>query len=413
MSNPATRFTSTSAGSEPARASRRNGGPYRILHCLRAPVGGLFRHVCDLAAEQARRGHQVGLVCDAHGGDRLTEARLADLVPQLALGLRRIVMSRELGPRDVTAWLAIRAHAMALGVDVLHGHGAKGGAYSRLVARALKRAGRTVASCYTPHGGSLHYHPSSIAGRIYMALERRLARHTDALIFESSYAAARYEAHIGRPACAMRVIPNGLSPADFGSTGSELDAADFLFVGELRRLKGVDVMLEALAHARSVRPVSAVIVGAGPNAAEFKRAATQLGLDELVSFREPMPARSAFRLGRTLVVPSRAESFPYIVLEAAAAGLPLLATGVGGIPEITAGTDTALLPPGDAEALAEAMLDAVANPIPAQARAMRLKWSVGRRFTVAAMSDMVLELYASVLADPGSRAASPSAKVRA
>ena len=62
-----------------------------------------------------------------------------------------------------------------------------------------------------------------------------------------------------------------------------------------------------------------------------------------------MPAREAFRLGRTLVVPSRAESLPYIVLEAAAAGLPLLASDVGGIPEIVAGTDTDLLPPGDAE----------------------------------------------------------------
>ena len=61
-------------------------------------------------------------------------------------------------------------------------------------------------------------------------------------------------------------------------------------------------------------------------------------------------------MGRALVVPSRAESFPYIVLEAAAAGLPMLATDVGGIPEIVAGTDTALLPPEDDVALAEAML---------------------------------------------------------
>jgi glycosyltransferase involved in cell wall biosynthesis len=351
----------------------------------------------------------VGVVCDARGNDRLTEARLAELTPLLALGLRRIAMGRELGPRDVTAWFAICAHAMELGVDVLHGHGAKGGAYARLAARALKRAGRSVAACYTPHGGSLHYHPSSAIGRIYMALERRLERHTDAIIFESAYAAARYEAQIGRPACATRVIPNGLGPADFGTTGSDADAADLLFVGELRRLKGVDVMLEALAQARAVRPVSAVIVGSGPDAAEFKRHAARLDLGGLVTFREPMPARAAFRLGRMLVVPSRAESFPYIVLEAAAAGMPILATGVGGIPEITAGTDMALLPPGDVAALAEAMLDAVANPVAAQGRALRLKWSVGRRFTVAAMTDAVLDLYAAVLADAAPATAQPPA----
>ena len=52
-------------------------------------------------------------------------------------------MGREIGPRDIAAYLAVRDHAADLGIDVIHGHGAKGGAYSRLVARAMKRAGRT------------------------------------------------------------------------------------------------------------------------------------------------------------------------------------------------------------------------------------------------------------------------------
>ena len=94
----------------------------------------------------------------------------------------------------------------------------------------------------------------------------------------------------------------------------------------------------------------------------------ELGSDDVVSFRGAMPAREAFPLGRALVVPSRAESLPYIVLEAAAAGLPLLATNVGGIPEIVGGTDTALLPPEDAEALAQAMLELLDDPAAAQAR---------------------------------------------
>ena len=148
-----------------------------------------------------------------------------------------------------------------------------------------------------------------------------------------------------RPACATRVIPNGLAPEEFAQAEPAPGAADFLFVGELRRLKGVDVLLRALAQVRARRMVSAVIVGAGPDAAKYTREAAKLGLDGVVTFRGPMPAREAFRLGRTLVVPSRAESLPYIVLEAAAAGLPLLASDVGGIPEIVAGTDTDLLPP--------------------------------------------------------------------
>jgi glycosyltransferase involved in cell wall biosynthesis len=368
----------------------------RILHCLRAPVGGLFRHVCDLSVEQARRGHAVGVVCDAVVGDSLTEARLRGLEQHLALGLLRTRMSRELGPSDISAYFAIRHHAFKMGIDVIHGHGAKGGAYSRLAARALKRAGLGVVSCYTPHGGSLHYASTSMAGRVYMQLERRLAGATDALLFESAYAEGRYVAQVGRPVCAARVIPNGLGPDDFAVPRVRDDAADFLYVGELRRLKGVDVMLSALARVRQARAVSAIVVGAGPDAAALEDETARLGLDNIVSFRDPMPAREAFRLGHALVVPSRAESFPYIVLEAAAAGLPMLATNVGGIPEIVSGTDTVLLPPEDVDALAQAMLEALADPAAAQAKALRLRAAVGRRFTVAAMADAVLELYASV-----------------
>jgi glycosyltransferase involved in cell wall biosynthesis len=395
--SPATRYTSTSAGSEQQAVGARASERYRILHCLRAPVGGLFRHVCDLSAEQARRGHAVGVVCDAVASDPLTEARLRGLEQHLALGLFRTRMSRELGPSDISAYFAIRHHAFKTGFDVIHGHGAKGGAYSRLVARALKRAGLGVVSGYTPHGGSLHYRPTSVAGRIYMHLERRLAGATDALLFESAYSAERYVAQVGPSACAARVIPNGVGPDDFTASRANRDAADFLFVGELRRLKGIDVMLNALARVRQARTVSAVVVGAGPDAAALEDETSRLGLDDIVSFRHPMPARDAFRLGRVLVVPSRAESFPYIVLEAAAAGLPILATNVGGIPEIVSGTDTALLPAEDVDALAQAMLDVLDRPGAAQSNALQLRAAVGRRFTVAAMTDAVLELYASVM----------------
>jgi glycosyltransferase involved in cell wall biosynthesis len=395
--SPATRFTSTSAGSEQQAVGARASERYRILHCLRAPVGGLFRHVCDLSAEQARRGHAVGVVCDAVASDLLTEVRLRGLEQHLALGLLQTRMSRELGPSDISAYFAIRNHAFKTGIDVIHGHGAKGGAYSRLVAGAMKRSGLGVVSCYTPHGGSLHYSPTSVTGAIYMQLERRLGRSTDALVFESAYSAAHYAAQVGQPACAARVIPNGLGPDDFAAPRTGGDAADFLFVGELRRLKGLDVMLSALARVRDARPVNAIVVGAGPDAAALKDETARLGLDNIVSFRDPMPAREAFRLGRALVVPSRAESFPYIVLEASAAGLPLLATNVGGIPEIVFGTDTALLPPEDVDALAMAMMDVLDHPAAAQANALRLRQAVGRRFTVAAMADAVLELYASVM----------------
>lgn len=367
----------------------------RILHCLRAPVGGLFRHVRDLAIEQASRGHLVGVLCDSLAADTLTEQRLTALAPQLALGLHRTAMSREIGWRDITAIRTARHLSRSLALDVLHGHGAKGGASARLATDIARGSTNThrPGRFYTPHGGSLHYDPRSLKGAIFMTLERQLAGLTDGLIFESAFAAARYAEKVGAPQCAQRVIFNGLQPSEFTSHETAPDAADVLFVGELRELKGVDVLIEAIARLAGERPIRAVIVGDGPDTSAFKDKAASLGVSERVTFTGAMPAQAAFPLGQVMVVPSRAESLPYIVLEAAARTMPLIATDVGGIPEIVAGTDTALVPPGDVGALADAIRAALASPRMAQARAERLRAAVEARFTVATMTDAVLDFY--------------------
>ena len=371
----------------------------RILHCLRAPVGGLFRHVRDLAREQARRGHAVGLLYDAQASDPLTAARLEALAPDLALGLTKVAMPREAGLGDLAAVRATRDLAAAMQVDILHGHGAKGGAYARLAARAMRRRCLGPGCFYTPHGGSLHYHPSTLKGRLFMAAERHLAHSTDGLIFESAYASGVYRAHVGATPCPSRVVHNGIAPDELVPVAPAADAADFVFVGELRRLKGVDLLIEAMARVRAPHPVRATIVGAGPDGDAFKAQAQALGLGDRVTFPGAMPARDAFRLGRTLVMPSRAESLPYVALEAAGAGLALIATQVGGVGEIVAGTDTALVAPDDVDALAAAMQQVLDNPAMAQARAGRLQQAIARGFSVSAMTEGVLAFYAEAAGD--------------
>src|SRR5947209_4101270 len=109
------------------------GESLNILHVFRAPVGGLFRHVIDLARGQIARGHRVGLIADASTGGSAAEAALAKLSPQLALGLSRTSMSRHVGLLDLAAARHVAQRAARVGADVLHGHGAKGGAYARLL----------------------------------------------------------------------------------------------------------------------------------------------------------------------------------------------------------------------------------------------------------------------------------------
>src|SRR5437867_2249986 len=134
-------------------AAEATSGSLNILHVMRAPVGGLFRHVIDLARGQAARGHRVGVVADSISGGAQTEAKLAELARVLAHGLTRVPMSRQIGPRDLPALSHVAERAAAIGADVLHGHGAKGGAYARL---ATARGARRALRVYTPHGGSLH-----------------------------------------------------------------------------------------------------------------------------------------------------------------------------------------------------------------------------------------------------------------
>ena len=75
---------------------------------MRAPVGGIFRHIIDLANGQADRGHQVGIVADSRTGGERADKALAEIAPRLALGVHRIAIHREPWPTDLLVWLRFR-----------------------------------------------------------------------------------------------------------------------------------------------------------------------------------------------------------------------------------------------------------------------------------------------------------------
>ena len=200
---------------------------------------------------------------------------------------------------------------------MIHSHGAKGGAYARLAGSWLARSRPSVARLYCPHGGSVHYDAASRAGRAYFALERTLERLTDRLIFVSDYERQAYREKVGEPSCPTDLVLNGLAPEEFALIDTPNDAADFLYIGMMRDLKGVDLFLHAIA---ALPDATAHAVGDGPDLDRYRELVVTLGIADRVTFHAAMPARSAFALARTVVVPSRAESMPYIVLEALAAG---------------------------------------------------------------------------------------------
>jgi glycosyltransferase involved in cell wall biosynthesis len=366
----------------------------RVVHVFRAPLGGLFRHVVDLAAEQSARGHEIGMVFDGDAVCPRVEAALARIPGGLKLGLATMPIRRNPGVRDLAAMARFAAFVRRAAPDVVHGHGSKGGLYARLSALAYPSG---ALRAYTPHGGSFNYYPGTASHRLYMLAERALAPLTDVFLFESAYIAGRFDAYVGARNGVRRIVANGIGPAEFAPAIANDDAADLLYIGELRAAKGIDTLLEAIARvgrARGLIP-RAVLVGSGPDQSHLAELAQRLGVAPFISFAGQMPAREAFKLGRVLVVPSRAESMPYIVLEAAGARVPMIATNVGGIPEIYGPHRDRLGPPDHPADLQARIERTLAMPeAQRQAEAAELAAYVAERFSIQTMVNSVMAGYA-------------------
>jgi glycosyltransferase involved in cell wall biosynthesis len=358
----------------------------RVLHVFRSPVGGLFRHVRDLVRGQHMLGHEVGIICDSSTGGDAAKAALAALAPHCSLGISRRHISTLPGLGDVAGRRAVMEQAQAIGVDVIHGHGAKGGVYARLAAKALG-----LRSVYTPHGGSLHYDWLRPPGSLFLAAERALRFKNSGLVFVCAFERALFDRKIGLGPCPNIIVYNGLWPEDFAPRKMAADAADFFYIGEMRKLKGVGVLLQALAQLPSATRPTLSLIGEGRDKAAFEALAQQLGLDGHVRFLGRKSFHEAAAAGHVMVMPSRHESFPYVVLEALAAGVPLIASDVGGIPEAV--EKIALVPIGDSAALASAMAQAKANfPELAQRAAVRRKEAM-TKFDAKDMAKAICDFY--------------------
>ncbi|WP_166294686.1 glycosyltransferase family 4 protein [Bradyrhizobium sp. 2S1] len=368
--------------------------PLRILHVVRAPVGGIIRHILDVANGQIERGHHVGIVADSLTGGARADAVLAEIEPRLKLGVHRVAIRREPRFADFMVWAHIAGLIRKLKPDVVHGHGAKAGAYVRLRRRSDK-----VIRVYTPHGGSLHYPLDTWKGRFYSQLERTLMNSTDLFLFESAFARDTYQRTVGKPAGLVRCVFNGVTAEEFEPVPRADDATDVAYVGEFRRIKGADLLIDAVAKLRADgKPVTLTLGGDGEEFERLKEQVKRLSLGEAVRFIGHVKARFGFSKGSLLVVPSRGDSMPYVVIEASAAGVPMIAANVGGIPEIFDTHTDALFTPSNAAAMADAIKAALDNPTATAARAQKLRERISEHFSQSAMVEGVLAGYRDAFA---------------
>ncbi len=330
----------SASGDAPARA-------LRVLLVTQPTTAGTARHVADLAAGLHGRGIDVTVACPDSG---MLPSRLD------RDGVRRVTLPMEREIRlaaDLRAFIRLVGLCRSLRPDVLHLHSSKAGFLGRLAGRL---AGVPVV-VFTPHCWSFQ----SAAGRkrrFYAALERFASHFCDMTVTVSEQ--ERREALEERvlDADRVRVIPNGVGPDDFAVATSATRDIPFVSVGRLDEQKGHSYLLQALADLRGSEPgIRVSIIGDGTLAGDLRREAAALGVSDRVSFEgERSDVGSYLGRSRAFVLSSLWEGLPYTIIEAMAAGLPVVCTDVGGCRELVVDGQTGfVVPPRDPVALAEAM----------------------------------------------------------
>jgi glycosyltransferase involved in cell wall biosynthesis len=290
---------------------------------------------------------------------------------------------------------AARVHRFLRGVDVVHTHDRRSG----LWVRAVPRVGGPL-RVHTLHGlpePFLTEAPPSLKARIaYRGLDRGLRRFTDVLVTPSHAMAKLLAERIGYDLEELVVVPNGVDvPAAPLPRGDRVGT-----IALLEPVKGLEYLIDA---ARRLPDARFVIFGTGSQEAALRERAAGLPIE----FAGYVPGAEALKRLSVFVLPSIMENSPLALLEALAAGIPAVASRVGGIPEYAPPGTATLVPPRDPVALADASGELLDEPALAGERA-RAGRAAAQERSAARTAKRMLELYADALSRRGSRSARPS-----
>jgi glycosyltransferase involved in cell wall biosynthesis len=346
-------------GAAMTSGAARTGKPLRVAFVAGVAAGGTAAHVAALAQGCREAGLAVSVLAPPATLRLLTSGATAP-GPVVALGIAA-------GPRpdrDGATVARLRGWLASWRPDVVHAHGVRAGALSAAAIALLRRAARPalVVTVHNapPEGGA--------AATVHALLERVCARRADLVLCASADLVVRLRA-AGAAGAEQFDVP----APEFGApTGPEVAATRLelspdgrpvvLAVARLAPQKGLDVLIDAAGRWRNrdPRPVT-VIAGAGPLAAALRGRAAALadGDVRLLGQRSDVPA--LLGAADVVVVPSRWEARALIVQEAMHAGRPVVASRVGGIPDLT-GPGALLVPPGDPAALAAAVTAVLDQP---------------------------------------------------
>lgn len=345
----------------------------QILQVIRPAAGGMLTHLRILLDGLNRAGHEITVACPV-------EEKMMQCIRDA--GISRILpldTGDELRPLvdPVVVWRFSRfLHRHPF--DIVHAHGAKAGLITRLALNYGSKLDYPIVVSY--HNEILPASRHVQKRRLRCLMEKRLVKDTSHFIAVSPSIKDELIQDIGCPEERVSFIPNGISMAELAPASLGVEArertrsiwgwpqeTDVFVVGTACRLtqeKGMDILLRAAFQAVKVEPsLRFVIIGDGPLAEDIKEDVKTSGLHDYLRFLgfcddawNLFPALDAF------VLPSRTEGWPLSIMEAMALGLPVIATEVGGIPEmVESGKTGILIQPEDVNGLSQALVNLARN----------------------------------------------------
>jgi glycosyltransferase involved in cell wall biosynthesis len=368
-----------------------------ILHLLApAPVGGLETVVSTLAVAQRRAGHSVVVAPTLstpgdgwnfaasleHTGVELTPL----LVPRRGYLRERSLIRKLCGTR---------------GVNIVHTHGYR----SDIVGgHAGRESGVPIVT--TVHG----FTGGDWKNRAYEQLQRFVFRRFDAVVAVSQLQANQLRS-TGVPAQRLHVVPNAL--AAVAAPLSRADARRALglpatgliagWVGRISREKGIDIFIDALASINDP-PIHAAILGDGPERTTESARAESIAPSRFAWLGAVPEAAKYFAAFDLFVLSSRTEGLPMVMLEAMAAGIPIVATNVGGIPDLLSPREGLLVAPENPQALAAAIRATLHDSEAAEERTRAARLRQKAEFDVGPWSARYESIYRELIEQRASRA---------
>ncbi len=388
--------------------------PIRVLRVIaRLNMGGPALHVAYLSAGLAERGYDTTLVA---GSLALGEESMAGVAAELGVPIVTVPeLHREISPlRDLRAVYHLAQLIRELRPQILHTHTAKAGAIGRLAA-LLAGSARPPIIVHTFHGHVLRGYFDPLRSSLFRLLERWLARRTTALVAVSPEVRDDLVALGIAPRERFTVVRLGIEldkrvgAVDGDTQGRETRrllgiTPDRFVVGWIGRMTGVKRTDDVLLAVRLLREhgVDAVLcmVGDGPDRDALERRAHELGIvrDSLfLGYQDEVaPYYAAFD---ALILPSANEGTPVSAIEALAGGRPVVATRVGGVPDVVRdGVDGFLVEPGDVDAMADRLARLASDPKLRHRMGEAGRASVHERYSVERLLDDVDRLYRTLLA---------------